>query len=152
MMNPNDNYVQYWSDNSVAFTCFTTWEALCVMRYSAASMALRIFVTLTWKDHLNIRQFTSKLDDLHWRHSSVSSPAGRWTSSAAAWCSGSVHSVSEHKALANKHASPWSLKSGPLQVRHDSNNTAITNTHTHTGTVLPSDGSLPALWHISVTI
>lgn len=30
-------------------TCFTTWEALWAIRYSAASMALRMFVTLTWK-------------------------------------------------------------------------------------------------------
>lgn len=29
-------------------TCFTTWEALWVIRYSAASMALRMLVTLAW--------------------------------------------------------------------------------------------------------
>lgn len=60
---------------AISFTCFTTWEALCVMRYSAASMALRTFVTLIWKDHLTVEhildqwQFILKSNKLHWQHS-----------------------------------------------------------------------------------
>lgn len=62
-----------------------------------------------------------------------SSPAGRWTSSAAAWYSGSVRSVWEHKVLPNNtNVLIHSLKCGPLH--HNINNTAITNTHRHSVT------------------
>lgn len=82
--------------SDVFCTCFTTWEALWVIRYSAASMALRMLVTLTCRQKsidlvqpLTLFHIMCPINEY-----SIFSLAGHWTSSAAAWYSGSGNSVS----------------------------------------------------------